>query len=377
MEGYSHHTMDQPLPPASPHRLARRIAWTLAALLVLGFGGLQLAAWQLKAQVEQALGPRATVGSLRMTWAGVEATEVRVRSTRGERAGSWPADDELRAQRIVLTPDLWGLLSADLRIRRVLIEGGYLSMWRTREGRLRVLPALFDRPRDPKASGKEGAGVPVHIAQIDLHGTALEFFDASVRQPALRLRLEGLQAQVGPLDLPGLATPTAFELEATLKGVQRDGRVKLAGEVTLATTDARVKADLRGVDLVALQPYLIKVSEAGVRRGAMDLSIDARVRHQQLHAPGRLTLIGLELNSSGGMLGTFAGVPRQAVLAAMSRDGKLEVAFTLEGRLDDPNFSLNENFALKVASGLASALGVSLGGVVEGVGNVIKGLFGR
>jgi hypothetical protein len=377
MEGFTPNTMDQPLPPASPRRLARRIAWTLAALLVLGFGGLQLAAWQLKAQVEQALGPRATVGSLRVTWAGVEATEVRVRSTRGGRAGSWPADDELRAQRIVLTPDLWGLLSADLRIRRVLIEGGYLSMWRTREGRLRVLPALFDRPRDPKASSKEGAGVPVHIAQIDLHDTALEFFDASVRQPALKLRLEGLQAHVGPLDLPGLATPTAFELDGTLKGVQRDGRVKLAGEVTLATTDARVKADLRGVDLVALQPYLIKVSEAGVRRGAMDLSIDARVRHQQLHAPGRLTLIGLELNSSGGMLGTFAGVPRQAVLAAMSRDGKLEVAFTLEGRLDDPNFSLNESFALKVAGGLASALGVSLGGVVEGVGNVIKGLFGR
>lgn len=377
MEGFTPNTMDQPLPPASLRRLARRIAWTLAALLLLGFGGLQLAAWQLKAQVEQTLGPRASVGSLRVTWAGVEATEVRVRSTRSERAGSWPADDELRAQRIVLTPDLWGLLTADLRIRRVLIEGGYLSMWRTREGRLRVLPALFDRPRDPKASGQSGAGLPLHIAQVALHDTALEFFDASVRQPALKLRLEGLQARVGPLDLPGLATPTAFELDGTLKGVQRDGRVKLAGEVTLATTDARVKADLRGVDLVALQPYLIKVSEAGVRRGAMDLSIDARVRNQQLHAPGRLTLIGLELNSSGGMLGTFAGVPRQAVLAAMSRDGKLDVAFTLEGRLDDPNFSLNENFALKVAGGLASALGVSLGGVVEGVGNVIKGLFGR
>lgn len=377
MKGFTHQTMDQALPPASPRRLGRRIAWTLAALLVLGFAGLQGAAWQLKAQVEQALGPRATVGSLRMTWAGVEATEVRVRSTRSERAGSWPADDELRAQRIVLTPDLWGLLSADLRVRRVRIDGGYLSMWRTREGRLRVLPALFDRPQDPKASGQDGAGPPLHIAQIELHDAALEFFDATVRQPALKLRLEGLQARVGPLDLPGLDTPTAFELDGTLKGVQRDGRVKLSGEVTLATTDARVKADLRGVDLVALQPYLIKVSEAGVRRGAMDLSIDARVRQQQLHAPGRLTLTGLELNSSGGVLGTFAGMPRQAVLAAMSRDGQLEVAFTLEGRLDDPNFSLNENFALKVAGGIASALGVSLGGVVEGVGSVIKGLFGR
>ena len=61
----------------------------------------------------------------------------------------------------------------------------------------------------------------------------------------------------------------------------------------------------------------------------------------------------------------------------MSRDGRIEVAFTLEGRLDDPAFSLNENFATKLAGGLAETLGVSLGGVVEGVGNVIKGLFGR
>ncbi|MCX7659973.1 DUF748 domain-containing protein [Caldimonas sp.] len=367
----------RPPPAAAPRRLWRRLAWALAALLVLGVGGLQLAAWQLKAQVEQALGPRASVGSLRMTWAGVEATEVRVRSDRSQRTSHWPAEDELRAQRVVLTPDLWSLLGAELRIHRVRIDGAYLSMWRTREGRLRVLPALFDRPQSPQPSDTRDRGPALHIAQIELHDAAVEFFDASVRQPALQLRLEGLQVRVGPLDLPRLDRPTAIELDGMLKGVHRDGRVRLAGEVTLATADARLKADLRGVDLVALQAYLIKVSEAGVRRGTMDLSLEARVRDQQLHAPGRLTLIGLELNHGGGVLGTFAGVPRQAVLAAMSRNGKLEVAFTLEGRLDDPNFSLNENFALKVAGGIASALGVSLGGVVEGVGSVIKGLFGR
>jgi len=78
-----------------------------------------------------------------------------------------------------------------------------------------------------------------------------------------------------------------------------------------------------------------------------------------------------------GVLATFGGVPRQAVLAAMERDGRIEVGFTLEGRIDDPAFSINDNLATKLAGGLAETLGVSLGGVVEGVGGVIKGLLGR
>jgi len=77
------------------------------------------------------------------------------------------------------------------------------------------------------------------------------------------------------------------------------------------------------------------------------------------------------------VMGTFAGVPRKAVLAAMTQQGRLEVKFTLEGRLDDPSFSLNENFATRVASGMAESLGVSLSGMVKGLGGVVKGLFGR
>ena len=50
---------------------------------------------------------------------------------------------------------------------------------------------------------------------------------------------------------------------------------------------------------------------------------------------------------------------------------------TLEGRLEDPAFSLNENLATKVAAGMADSLGVSLSGAVQGLGGVVKGLFGR
>ena len=113
------------------------------------------------------------------------------------------------------------------------------------------------------------------------------------------------------------------------------------------------------------------------KRGTLDLALDARVKNQRLNAPGRLTLTDLELDSPGGVLSTFAGVPRQAVLAALERDGRIELAFTLEGQLDDPKFSLNELFAARFAVGLAEKLGVSLGGLLQGVGSMIKGLFGR
>jgi len=50
------------------------------------------------------------------------------------------------------------------------------------------------------------------------------------------------------------------------------------------------------------------------------------------------------------------------------RDNKITVHFTLEGDINNPQFSLNEAFATRVASALAKGLGVSVRGLAEGVG---------
>ena len=379
--------MPEPLPPSLPfsppaafarrQRLARALLGSAAILAVLGVllaVGWRLAVRELHDQLQTALGPRSEVGEVVVGWQAVEVRHLRIRAAR-QGPTAWPAEDELRAERVVVVPDLRSLLSGTVRIRRVEIEDGYVSLLRTRDGRLKVLPALLDTGR---AAGEEqGQAVAVHLGEVRLVRGALEFFDASVRRPALKLRLEQLDASVGPLDLPRLDSTTSLRLDGVLKGVQRDGRVHLSGEAVFAAREVRLHTDLRGVDLVALQPYLLKVAEAGVKRGSLDLRMDATVRQERLNAPGHVTLTGLELNASGGVLGTFAGVPRQAVMAAMSKNGRIDLDFTLEGRLDDPNFSLNENVATKIASGLAESLGVSVGGVLQGVGDVIKGLFGR
>ncbi len=352
----------------------RSLKWVVlvvtAVLAVSIFGGLRLAAGRLEAALRDALGPRASIGAVSIGLTGVQVSDLRIAAA----PGAWPAADELVARRVHLRPALASLWSSGWHIARIEVEDGYLSLLRTRQGRLRVLPALLERPR----TGAAAAETPrVRIAEVALREVAIDFFDASVRGGTHKLRFESLRADVGPLAIPAFDEPTAIDLAATLKGPQKNGRIAIDGTVTIATLDARLKAAVQGVDLVALQPYLLKVNEAGVKRGTLDLSLDASVKAKRLHAPGRVTLTGLELASGSGVLATFGGVPRQAVLAAMERDGRIEVGFTLEGRLDDPAFSINDNLATKLAGGLAETLGVSLGGVVEGVGSVIKGLLGR
>jgi hypothetical protein len=362
-------------------RKIKRWAVILAgAIAVTGLAatvGLHFATKALKSQVEQALGPESEVGEIVAGWSTIEVRRVRIRGPRG-----WPAADTLRAQRIVIAPDLRSLVSGQIRIGRIDIDQAYLSVLRTRDGRLRLLPSLLEKP---KQAGSTSTAPAVSIDAIKLSDGVLEFFDATVRRPAHKIRLEQLHAKVDNLEVSSLSGRTHIDLKGTIKGAHRNGTMTIAGWTELADKNSELSTRLRGVDLIALQPYLIKAAESGVRRGTMDLDIKSKVRKNQLNAPGTITLRGLELAPSGSGTGTFMGVPRQAVVSSLKdRDGKIVVQFVLEGNLNDPQFSLNENFAMRMGTSVAALLGISIeglargvGGTAEGLGSAIKNLFGQ
>jgi Domain of Unknown Function (DUF748) len=389
----------------------------VAAVLLAGGVLLawQLALRELQQAVLSALGPRASVESWEIGLDGVVLHGLRIRAERGG-PSPWPAEDELRATRVHVQPawrSLWAGDAGGWRLRRVRIEGGFLSLLRTRQGQLRLLPGVLERYESPVAAGPRAAGgalaarqvlakaetrpgtgagreasratadAPrVTIAEIVLDDAAIDLYDASIARPPHRLQLAALAATVGPLNWPALDQRVPLTVQARLKGLpaagdSRDGELRLAGEVTPATREAQLSAHLRSIDLRVLQPYLLRVNEGGVERGFVDLDLDATVRGQHLHAPGRVVFSGLQLAARPGVLGSFAGLPQQLVLAAVRDRGRIELKFTLDGRLDDPAFSLNENLVTRIGVGLAQSLGVSAGGVVEGLGRVIKGLFGK
>jgi hypothetical protein len=326
--------------------------------------GLHFATKELKRQVEQALGPESEVAEISVGLSSIELRGIRIRGPKG-----WPAEDTLRAERIVIKPDLVGLVSARLHVPKIKVERAYLSVLRSRDGRLRLMPSLLE-----KRSKSGGAAPEVSIGTIELRDSALEFFDATVRQPAHKIRLEQLQASVDELHIPDLKGRTRIELNGVVKGVQRNGKFSIKGWAELATKDSEIATRLQGVDLVALQPYLIKASETGVKRGSLDLDLKSTVRNNRLKAPGTVTLNGLELAPSDGAMGTFMGVPRSLVVSALkNRNDQIKVQFVLEGNLNDPQFSLNESFAKRMAASVAEGLGISIEGLTRGIGGAAQG----
>lgn len=341
----------------------RKRRWRLIALLLVAAAlafvvlfqyGLQV----LRSQVEKALGPDSEVAQIRVGWGAVEVFGLRLKGGKG-----WPAQDTLRATHIRIEPDLRSLLSDRIHISDIIVDDAYVSALRTAGGRMQVVPSLLQSKSDQTAA----PAPKVTIGRIELRNSALDFFDATVARPPLKIALTQLNATVDNLELPELRERTAISVDGTIKGRHRDGRVTIKGWMVLANLDSAIASHFRDVDLVNLQPYLIKAADTGVRSGSLDLDLDSTIESKRLHAPGVVTLRNLELNEGS----RFMGHARQVALQAIkdSQD-KMTVHFVLEGNLNDPKFSLNDSLATRFGSGLAETLGVSVEGIAKGVGSL-------
>jgi hypothetical protein len=369
---------------ATTGKKRRRLITLLLLTAVLAFVLLvQFGLRALKSQVEKALGPDSEVAQIRIGWGAVEVFGLRLKGGKG-----WPAQDTLRARHIRIEPDLRSLLTDRIQVSNIIVDDAYVSALRSADGRMQVVPSLL-RTKSDKAAG---AAPKVTIGRIELRNSALDYFDATVARPPFKIAMSQLNATVSNIELPQMRARTAINVDGVIKGRHGDGRITIKGWMVLANLDSSIASRFRDVDLATVQPYLIKAAETGVRSGTLDLDLDSTIENRRLHAPGVITLRNLELDEGG----KFMGHARQAALVVMkdSHD-KMTVHFVLEGNLDDPKFSLNENLLTHFGTGLAETLGVSIEGVAKGVGGlgeksleaagsaagglgkVVKNLFGK
>jgi hypothetical protein len=242
----------------------------------------------------------------------------------------------------------------------------------------------------PDQSGARG----VHISKIELRNGALELHDATVSRPPLRIDIAQLEGVIRDIAVPA-AGQTRFDLVGIVKGANRDGSAKVSGWVGPGARDSSSQVSLVALDLVRLQPYLVKRNDARVIRGTLDLNLATEVRDNSLNGKGNVALKDLEFAPSRGVFESFMGVPRNAVIAFLKdHNNAIDVDFTLAGDTSNPNFSLNESMSTRIASAVAGQLGVSIqsvaeglgslgrkglegaGSLVEGVGSAVKQLFG-
>jgi hypothetical protein len=324
----------------------------------------------LRGKVVEVLGPNSEVRDIRLGWTSVNVEGLRIKGSNG-----WPAADALRAERVTVVPSLRGLFSRQHRVRSITIAKPYLSVLRTKEGKLLALPVLLTgtvgTDQAHALSDLAASSPKVAVGRIVLEDGVVELHDMTVVKPPLKIRLEGITSTVRGVAVPGLRGRSRFELAGIVKGFQRDGRIEMEGWVEVGTGNSSVRTALRSVDLVILQPYLIQDGETGVQKGTFDLDLQSDVSDSRLKAPGKATISDMELVPAEDGLDTFMGLPRRAVLAYLMRnDNTITVDFILEGDIANPQFSLNHAFTTRLALAMASVLGVDLGGMVLDVGTL-------
>ena len=357
---------------------------TLTVGLMIGY---RLGVRLLQGKIVEALGPGSRVTELKVNWFTIELLGVTIDAPKG-----WPAARALEAERITIVPDLRSLLTSErIRIASLVVDKPYISMLRT-PGALRLIPSLTES--EDKAQSSSAAARAVTISAIDLKDGIVELYDATVSRPPLKVRIEQIDAVIRDLAVPA-AGKTHFELAGVVKGIKHDGRAKISGWASAGAQDSSSRIVLTAVDLVALQPYLVKKNEVQISNGSLDLNLDSKVRQNHLDGKGKVVLRDLQFTPARGLFDTFMGLPRGAVIGFLKDNhNAIAVDFTLKGDTDNPNFSLNENLSTRIAASMAGTLGVSIknvaesigtlgrkgvegaGSVAEGIGSVVKRLFG-
>ncbi|MFM0022641.1 DUF748 domain-containing protein [Paraburkholderia azotifigens] len=362
-------------------RVTLAVAGAIVLLVVIALCGLYFVQHEVKERVAEALAPLGTAESIDVGFSAITLRHVRLTAP-----NDWSTPDAFTADEITMTPDIRDLLAHRVHLQSVVVRGFTLALVRTASGRLEILPKLrqtVSRPGQPasEASGAAEGRPPLpaeklidHIAFAD---GQFVFYDAMIRKPPYKVTVSDASATVDHIHLPDLTEPTSLSVKGSIKGPTHTGTVTFDGWMKIASKDSQTTTTLRGVDVVTLDPYLLKKAGAKtqVTGGTLDLNLQSTVTSYHIHAPGTVTLHHLQLAATDDPLDTFMQIPTRAAVAALKQHGDdITLHFVIDGNLRDPKFKLNESVMTELRANFAKALGVSAEGVAKGAGETVKGL---
>lgn len=239
-----------------------------------------------------------------------------------------------------------------------------------------------------KAKPEKG-GISMTFNDIAVTGGEVLYLDGKVARPPYPIRVTDISLTTGAVSLPLTEAWTTWQLSAHIPGKSSTGQLGGAGKTNFHSLDTNGKLTLRSLDMVVLKPYLQKKGEADLKGGTLYLDMDLTIRNKFIHAPTHTVLRNLQFASGGGVKDQFLGIPRSLIVKLLETSkNELPLDFVVQGRVDNPQFNLREDFARRLGVAIGQQLGVNVigtgekavrqgGRVLEGIGKGIGGLFGR
>jgi hypothetical protein len=326
----------------------------------------------IKVELERRLGKAFSIERVDLAWGHVEAVGVKLKNTAGK--------EVIKIDSLFVSADFMGLLRKEYVVSSVTLKNPYIFVEVDKKGDV-VNPVLPVESKPAKAKKQDQqdkqdqTAAPVMIKKMEIVGGAIDYLDRKTPRTPVLTKIQNINLEVKDIHTPFTDTFSQYVLSANMPGHMSTGVVKSNGKINLKTRDMVCKTQIRALDLTDLQPYFQKDNTATIRKGFLDLNIDVRVASKKVHAPGNAVLKDLEFQSGSGAGNYFMGIPLSLVIEYMKTSkNEIPVAFVIKGDLDNPKFSLQEEFMAAMTIALAGKLGFSIEGVAQSLlGGSVKG----
>ncbi len=169
-------------------------------------------------------------------------------------------------------------------------------------------------------------------------------------------------------------------------GRQTTGDIRISGKTSFKSLDTNAKMTAQNIDITDFGPYIEKKGDAKVTKGSLDMNMNAVIHNRIINAPAKTVIRNLELAQGKGVGSRLMGIPRVALIKFLETShDRIEIDFTVEGNLDNPQFSFGQTIIKRMTIELAKKLGLSVVGIgetavstgtkaLQGVGSGLKGL---
>jgi hypothetical protein len=318
------------------------------------------------------MGPGLTLAEMKVRLTCVSATDVRYEDPHSKQKF-------LQIKEVRIYPSLLSLLRKSLQVKEITIAEPSFFFYRSREGGTEGPWVTIKKERDGKEVSEEekkkkGEPLQIRIDRIRIRKGSIDFEDRKVAPPA-HIKLRELNFEIKDIRYPLVSLHSPIELKGKMEGRKQDGRIDAKGWINLKTMDLEASLRIREIEVKTFEPYYRKRVTAEIESGHMDMDSKVAVREKRIDAPGELDLVNLHIKEGGGAV--FL-IPAETLIPLLERKKhEIKVPFHVKGNLEDPRFSLQEIFLMRVAFSLAEALGLPIKSVGESLfGEPEKGIEG-
>jgi len=312
----------------------------------------------IKYELESLLGEDFSVERIDLHWGRVEALDVSLRNPTGK--------EVFTTDSLTLEADFIGLLKKKYIISNLSLKNPYILLEKDRKGNL-INPLPSRGPKRGTAE-KEKSIPPVVLKKIEIKKGSLDYLDRKASRKPVLTKLRNIEVECKDITYPLNDTYSTYKTTASIPGKLSTGILKSQGKIKPKTKDTDSRVEIRKLDITGFKPYFQKRGDVNVTRGTLDMDIDVKVKSNKIHAPGKAVLRDLEFERRPGIANKFLNIPLSAVMKFLkNNNNEIAVNFVLEGDLDNPKFSLRENFTEKVSVAMAEKLGLPIKEIGESI----------